>query len=363
VTSPPPAVDLVVPCYNYAHYLEACVASILTQTGVTVRVLIIDDCSTDDTPAAAARLAAQDSRVSVLRNEVNLGLIGTANRGMIDWVEAPYSLLISADDALTPGALARATTVLQERPEAGFVFGAAVVFDSGPPPALNPTNQGLEYRIVHGADLIEHICQHGNDVPTPTAVVRTGLQKQVGGYNPQTPHTSDMEMWLRLATRAKVGVINAPQGYYRVHGSNMSATFSNVPRRDAAQRILAARLALLAADPPTEGFADAILRLERREAREACRRANLAFEVGAAAMGEADLRFAAETDPRVRLAWSWWAASVKRALGPRRLARLRAICRRPAPSDIAAGLGPTGQLSEGQLWGWWPGGIDGSLST
>ena len=79
------AVDVVVPCYNYARYLPTCVSTILDQAGVEVRVLIVDDCSTDETPTVAAALAAQDSRVTVVRNEVNLGLIGTANRGMLEW--------------------------------------------------------------------------------------------------------------------------------------------------------------------------------------------------------------------------------------------------------------------------------------
>ena len=51
-----PTVAVIVPCYRYADVLEGCVDSILTQRDVDVRVLIIDDCSPDDTPEAARRL-------------------------------------------------------------------------------------------------------------------------------------------------------------------------------------------------------------------------------------------------------------------------------------------------------------------
>lgn len=351
------AIDIVVPCYNYARYLETCVASILSQDGVEVRLLIIDDCSSDETPAVAARLAAQDSRVLAQRNEVNLGLIGTANRGMIEWAEAPYSLLLSADDALTPGALARATTVLETCPEAGFVFGAVVVFDGDPPPAIPAVSDSFDYRILDGPALIEHICHHTNDVPTPTAVVRTELQKRVGGYNPATPHTSDMEMWLRLAAHAKVGVIQAAQGYYRVHGSNMSGEFFAQPTRDVQERLAAAEQALAAVGPRVAAFPRVVRTMRRIEAERAYWRAGLAFEAGERPLGETYLRFAAGADPSPLSAPGFWSASAKRALGPRMVRRLRRLAGRRSPeeSTLAGQLRPGIELTPGQLWGWWPG--------
>ena len=59
-----PVVKVIVPCYNYAAYLGECVASILDQDGVEVRVLIVDDCSPDATPEVGRRLAAEDERVA-----------------------------------------------------------------------------------------------------------------------------------------------------------------------------------------------------------------------------------------------------------------------------------------------------------
>lgn len=350
------AIDIVVPCYNYARYLETCVASILGQDGVAVRVLIIDDCSSDETPAVAARLAAQDSRVLVRRNEVNLGLIGTANRGLIDWAEAPYSLLLSADDALTPGALARATTVLENHPEAGFVFGAVVVFDADPPPPTPAASDSLDYRIVDGPALIAHICHHTNDVPTPTAVVRTELQKRVGGYNSATPHTSDMEMWLRLAAHARVGVIQAAQGYYRVHGSNMSGEFFAQPTRDVRERLAAAEQALAAVGARVAEFPRVFRTMRRIEAERAYWRAGLAFEAGERPLGETYLRFAAATDPSPLSASGFWSATVRRHLSASAMQRLRRLAGRPEPDAavLASQLQPGIELAPGQLWGWWP---------
>ncbi|MGO7624616.1 glycosyltransferase family 2 protein, partial [Rhizobium ruizarguesonis] len=52
------SVDVVIPCYKYAHFLEECVGSVLSQAGVDVRVLILDDCSPDNTPEVGMALAS-----------------------------------------------------------------------------------------------------------------------------------------------------------------------------------------------------------------------------------------------------------------------------------------------------------------
>src|SRR3954471_18429980 len=104
-------VDVIVPCYNYAHFLRECVSSLLSQEGVDVRVLIIDDCSPDNTPEVAAKLLAKDRRVEYRRHEINIGHIATYNEGL-EWGTGAYMLLLSADDMLTPGAFRRAARLM-----------------------------------------------------------------------------------------------------------------------------------------------------------------------------------------------------------------------------------------------------------
>ena len=81
------SIDVIVPCYNYAHYLRECVESVLGQSHSDVRVLIIDDASPDDTANVAAALSAADARVAVITHERNKGHIATYNEG-IEWAAA-----------------------------------------------------------------------------------------------------------------------------------------------------------------------------------------------------------------------------------------------------------------------------------
>jgi len=82
------SVDVVVPCYNYGRYLKRCVESLLAKENLDVRVLIIDDCSTDDSAQVGAALASADRRVQFRRHDKNLGHIATYNEGLLGWAEA-----------------------------------------------------------------------------------------------------------------------------------------------------------------------------------------------------------------------------------------------------------------------------------
>src|ERR1700692_1707112 len=116
------SVDVVVPCYGYGHFLRECVASVLSHSVEKIRVLIIDDASVDDTPDVGRELEISDDRVTFLRHPTNKGHIYTYNEG-IEWAAASYMLILSADDYLLPGALQRATALMDRCPEAGFSFG------------------------------------------------------------------------------------------------------------------------------------------------------------------------------------------------------------------------------------------------
>ena len=272
-----PTVSVVVPCYRYGRFLRDCVGSILDQEGVDVRVLIIDDASPDDSAEVAARLAAEDDRVELRVHAENKGHIATYNEGLLDWADGDYSVLISADDLLAPGALARATAVLDAHPEVGIVYGHSKYWvDSDPLPAARVQPTGMT--VWPGLTWLGIMCRLGHGVVTsPEVVVRTSVQRQIGGYRPELPHTADIELWMRFAVHSDVAYIKGvDQAFYRIHGSQM--TVERVPLIDLRQR-KAAYDALFA------GYADRIPharrlaeQADRKMAKEALWRACRAYE-------------------------------------------------------------------------------------
>jgi hypothetical protein len=312
-----PTVSVVVPCYRYGRFLPACVRSVLDQDGVDVRVLVIDDASPDDSAEVAARLAEADERVEVRRHAVNRGHIATYNEGLLEWAEGDYSVLISADDLLTPGALARATSLLEANRTAGFAYGPVVYWrDDAPLPAARTTPTGAT--VWPGREWLRIVCGLAHTpVTSPEVVVRTALQRRIGGYRPDLPHTADAEMWMRFAVHADVGYVRgADQAYYRFHATNM--TTERVPLVDLRQR-KAAYDALFAA------YADCIpdarrlaARAGRRMAKEALWRACRAYERRRMDSTPIDelVAFARSAHPRIERLSEYHGLRWRRAVGP-----------------------------------------------
>ena len=228
------SVDVAIPCYQYGHCLRRSVESVLSQGIDAVRVLVIDNASTDDSVEVAQELAAEDSRVEVVAHRRNRGAHASFNDG-IDWAAADYFMVLCADDLLAPGSLVRATAIMDSHPEVGLAYGraASVVFDD-PVPELPGTDraaadpvdgeQAGDWRVLTGRALLERFCRTGVcHIAGPTALVRTTTQKEVGYYRPALPHTDDFELWMRFARLASAAETDAVQGISSVHASNRSA--------------------------------------------------------------------------------------------------------------------------------------------
>jgi glycosyltransferase involved in cell wall biosynthesis len=325
-------VDVVVPCYNYAHYLTECVESVLGQADVDVRVLILDDASPDNTPDVGSALASRDQRVTYRRHESNRGHIATYNEG-IEWATGDLFLLLSADDYLLPGALGPTSRLMQANANVGFTFANALIAEpDGRRHRVDPiSDRDVPHSgVLRGAAFIR-LSGATNIVPTPTAVVRTELQKRVGGYRQELPHSGDMEMWLRLAGLGDVGFINEVHAVYRRHAANMSLQYvdaSVLP--DLRQR--QAALEMLFSDGPE------LLRRDRRLqdylmndlGQQALQQAGAAFNRFDTASAQHLQRFALEVSPRIRGTSSWVKLAIKQFMGPGRWQVLNAISGRSA---------------------------------
>jgi glycosyltransferase involved in cell wall biosynthesis len=238
------SVSVVIPCHNYGRYLADCVGSALTdQPGVDVRVLVIDDASTDDSALVAKQIAADDSRVDVITHSVNAGHLATYNEGLLGWANGDYAVLLSADDLLTPGALSRACALLDAHPEVGFCYGHPLHFvHPGPPPAARTNGRG--WSVWPGHWWLERRFRAANGcITSPEVVMRTSLLQRVGGFDARLPHTGDIELWMRLAAYADVGYLRGvDQACYRVHQRNMSKSHDQLA--DLEQRRLAYEVTL-----------------------------------------------------------------------------------------------------------------------
>jgi len=316
-----PTVTVVMPCYNYGHFLPRALGSVLDQPGVDVDAIVIDDASPDGSGAVVRALGAADDRIRAIVHERNRGHIATYNEGL-EQATGDYVVLLSADDALTPGALARATALLEAEPSVGFAYGFPLVFEDEPPPA---TTRVRSWSVWPGAAWLERRARTGeNCIHNPEVVMRTSVQHAIGGYDPRLPHSGDLEMWLRAAAVADVGRVNGPaQAYYRVHRDSMQRTTFAGHVNDLEGRLDAFRAVLVGPDARVAGGEALYAAARRALALRALDYARVAYDhLRADREPVAEyLAFAERVWPAARRHRKWRQVQRRAELAPDRVAR------------------------------------------
>ncbi|ODT17239.1 MAG: hypothetical protein ABS35_26300 [Kaistia sp. SCN 65-12] len=229
------SIDVAIPNFNYGRYLRACVESVLRQDVPALRILIIDNASTDDSWEVAQQLAAEDARITLVRHRCNLGHHASFNEA-IDWAASEAFMILCADDLLTEGSLSRALSVLQQNPDVTFAFGELAPDQ----PFLGNDPSGkldADWHLMPAAALLEHFCRSGLFlVRSCSALVRTEAQKQAGYYSTALDQSDDFELVMRLTLQGGlVARTHLPQLFMRDHEHERSA----IVRRDRRLQILA----------------------------------------------------------------------------------------------------------------------------
>ena len=216
-----PTVTVVIPCFNYGRFLPDAVTSALSQDGVEVDVVVVDDRSTDDSLAVARALAVEHPAVRVLAHDTNQGPVATFNDGL-EFVSGEFLVRLDADDLLTPGSLARAAALARCYPSVGLVYGHPRHFTSEPPA---PRLRVRSWTVWPGRHWLADRCRTGlNVITSPEVLMRTSVVQRVGGQQPLM-HTHDMEMWLRISAFADVARVNGPdQAWHRDHPDSLHGT-------------------------------------------------------------------------------------------------------------------------------------------
>lgn len=300
-----PRVSVVVPCYNYGRFLPECVGGILAQEGVDVDVMVVDDASPDGSAAVARSLAAADSRVRVIEHATNRGHIATYNEGLAA-VDGDYVVLLSADDVLTPGSLARSAALLETFPDVGMVYGFSPGFCEQLP---RTRTQARSWSVWDGHEWLERVCRTArNPVSTPDVVMRAALMRELVGYDARLPHSADYLLWMRAASRGRVGRVNGvDQALYRIHGANMHIERFSGVHTDIVQRQRTFEI-LLGEDRAHIPGADRMHEAVRRAlAREAVVTAGEQYKLDRhdGESPELLVALAEELDPEVRATTAW----------------------------------------------------------
>jgi glycosyltransferase involved in cell wall biosynthesis len=239
-----------------------------------------------------------------MRHRRNAGHIQTYNDGLAQ-VDGDYVVLLSADDLLPPGALGRATALMEAHPSVGFVYGFARSFSDEPPPS-DPRVRN--WSIWRGLDWLAISARKGRCfISSPEVVMRREAIQEAGGYDPRLPHSGDFDMWMRTAVRWDVGRVNGPvQAWYRVHEANMHLTAYAGWLTDLYERRKTFEILFEERAPDRPEVTRLRPQAMRALAQESLRYALAAHRDGADRMEvQRHLAFAVETYPPVRASYLW----------------------------------------------------------
>lgn len=209
-----PRVTFVIPCYKLAGFLPTCVNSILRQSFTDFEILIMDDCSPDNTPEVARSF--NDSRVRHVRNDPNLGHLRNYNRG-IELSKGDYIWLISADDYLRSNrVLQRYVELMDADKNIGYVFCTGYGVREGVETEHLGQLQGRgdRDRVLPGQVLLKKLLS-GNFVLTPSGMVRRECYDKVSKFPLDMPWCGDWYLWCLFALHYDVGYFAEPMVCYR----------------------------------------------------------------------------------------------------------------------------------------------------
>lgn len=216
--TPVPRVAVLVAVYNGMPYVEDAIQSVLDQTFGDFELIVVDDASTDATPAALERFRRQDARVRLFRMTANSGPVLAANRGLAE-VRAPLVARLDADDVCRPDRLALQVDAFDQDP--GLVLlGSAFDYIDAAARVVGQGNPALD-----DAALQVGLMESGNPFCHPSVLMRTDALRSLGGYRQVlNPYGLDYDLCLRMAELGKVG--NLPQRLigYRIHPGQITVT-------------------------------------------------------------------------------------------------------------------------------------------
>lgn len=218
-----PTVTFLVPCYKLAHLLGDCVRSILSQTYTDFEILVLDDCSPDNTPEIARSFG--DPRVRHVRNDPNLGHLRNYNKG-IGMARGEFIWLVSADDCLKSHTILEQYVALFEgNPTVGFVFCPAIALVDGQQEGVIPWTRGGDSDfVVPGTTYLEALIS-GNQVATPSAMARKRCY-QLSLFPLDMPFAGDWFLWCLFALHFDVAYLSEPMVLYRIHQASMTTSLT-----------------------------------------------------------------------------------------------------------------------------------------
>ena len=222
----PPIVSIVLPCYNGAGFLAQSIDSVIAQTFTDWELIIVNDCSKDNSLDIMQQYAEKDSRIRIINNEHNLKLPGALNRGFQE-AKGKYLTWTSHDNRMAPTMLEEFVNYLDANPDKGLVTACYAAFS---------LKTGETLYEVHHPDpqlhlpLFNCVCY--------AFMYRREVLETVGDYDTTLFLVEDYDYWVRIWQKYPVGKIYKVLYYTGVGDDTLTLS----RKKEIAEKLVEMRL-------------------------------------------------------------------------------------------------------------------------
>ncbi|TAA72296.1 glycosyltransferase family 2 protein [Planococcus salinarum] len=206
-------VSIVIPTYNRSNLLQKAISSLQTQTYQNIEIIIVDDCSSDDTEEVVRNM--KDARIHYIKHEMNKGGSEARNTGLRQ-AGGKFIGFLDSDDQWLPEKLEKQLSLFKKNPSAGVVYtGVQVVNGDKVIETVIPQYKG---------DLLPKLFE-GNCLNTTSSIlVKKELLIEVGGFDGSLPSCQDWDLYIRLALITKFDFVKEPLVLFFEHDGERITT-------------------------------------------------------------------------------------------------------------------------------------------
>jgi len=221
--NPAATVSVVIPTYNRARFLAAAVASVRAQTCPCLEIVIVDDGSTDDTPAVVATLGTGIRYVA----QANAGPAAARNRGIRE-ARGDLVAFLDTDDRWFPEKIALQVEILRRQPSVALVCADMSIEDEAGAGSVdsNFLQRGLQafFAELEGRPIPDapRRLMQVNFINTSTVLARRAVLLELRGFDTRLRYGEDLEFWLRIAARHDVACVPSVQEIRVEHATNVT---------------------------------------------------------------------------------------------------------------------------------------------
>jgi len=221
-------VSVLIPTYNVSEWIEESLFSIINQTHRDLEIIVVDDCSTDDTFAKIEKIAAQDARLIIRRNKKNLKITKTLNEALI-LATGAFIARVDGDDVAEPDRIEKQLSLLQEK-HLDLVGCQMLPIDENGKVIGHPSS------LPVGIDLINRVKIWSSPI-THIWLARAEVYKALQGYR-EVPYAEDYDFVMRAIDKG-FKCDNHPEALMRIrHRSGNTASVASLLQRKAHNYVI-----------------------------------------------------------------------------------------------------------------------------